>query len=82
MAIEIRNHPNLFSLSAQETVDLLTDLTSAAGDAGHLVARATENGFARAPIGKWYVQVDHAGDSKFLVSIQGKRTNFANREIR
>jgi len=80
--MEIRNHPDQFTLTDKETFELLTDLGASQDAATESVNWSHEHGFARAPLGKWYVQVDHAGDRKFIVSVHAKRASKVTRDIR
>jgi len=79
--MEIRNHPDLFALSAPEALELLESLDADPDDARDIIRRANEHAYARSPLGKYYVQVDHQ-NGKFIVSVHGKRTAVDNREIR
>ena len=80
--MQIRNHPELFSLDAGEATELLVKLGADTVDSARwLVEHARAHAFGRAPVGRYYVQVDHV-DDKFIVSIHGLRSSAKTLEIR
>lgn len=70
---ERERRESAYTLTVDDASDLLVDLGMPREDAEYALGHAAMDGNLRTSAGDWHMQIDHAGDQRFTVTVHAHR---------